>query len=398
MLYCPYHKKLNPFFLKPKTDYCIIECFHSGVRTLILQLKDNELTFKRFYEYPKEVDLEGLFHLLKLRKDSNVLFVYDQSVAATFAGFVKLEKNNLRAPISEDDLQTFLGAATRQFFNRFREEAKRRLAVDEVNVILANNRFLNLYLDGKEVISPLGQTARFAELEMEQTFLSRNFWDTLPEELQEIKNVFHIELTGALRDSLALLYPDRKVLLVVVSPNSTEVFSCGNKNRYFGAVSFPRMQKRGDFAWGNNDLMEVVKTYFKLGDETAKTMFTLYVTQAMSKHLERAFQKLIEPFHIRFETEIAKFLRKEEICVVLSNPLFLTAGSTLAHKEAVHITFDDLVRGLNYEIKAPIFMSREAFSPVFLSGLIAYLHRTSDNYLSVLAKEKLKWLVPANSA
>lgn len=384
--------------LSPKTDFYIIECFHSGIRALSLRLKDNEVTFQKYFDGHGGDSIAELFKLLKLKKNSRVLFLYDHSIAATFAGFVKLEKNNLQTPIAEEDLQTFLAAATRQFFNRFREEAKRRLAVDEVNVVLANNRFFNLNLDGKQVISPLGQTARFAELEMEQTYLSRHFWDEVHESTQDLKNVFHIELAGALDDTLRLLYPDQKLLLAVVFPGMTKIFSYGGKTRYFGAVSFPRMQDRGELASGSDSLLGLVQACFPVSKEVAEKMLSLYVGGGMSKHFGHVFRGVIEPYTTRFNLELAKFFKREEMCVVLTKLPFLNTDLKTQPKKVTTLSFDNLAMRLGLEVGAPRFFPPEAFSPVFLSGLIAYLHRTSDNYLSGLAKERLRWLTPENSA
>lgn len=385
-------------FLKPKTFFCVIECSHAGIRALTLRFKNNELTFRRFFDGYSEENIADLFKKLKLNKESNVLLIYDHSIATTFAGSVKLEKNNLRAPISEDDLRTFLAAATNQFFNRFREEARRRLATDEVNIILANNRFLNLNLDGKQVINPLGQSARFAELEMEQTFLSRHFWDTVQEYTQDIKNVFHIELAGAFRDILALLYPGQKVLFVSVFPKVTKIFSYGGKLRFFGAVSFPGMQNRGEFALGSDDLLELIESRFHVTENAARELLSLYVADGMSKHAKRVFEKNIGPYLARFELGILKFLKKEDKCVVLTDAPFLTVKQKIQQTDAGHINLSELASRLDLKITAPDFFPHAAFSTVFLSGIIAYLRRTGDNYLNGLAKERMKWLVPENSA
>ena len=384
--------------LKTKTDYFIIECLPSGMRALSLYLKDNELILQKFFDWHKIEDLAIFFKSLKLQKNSTVLFLHDNSMAATFAGLVKLEKNNFRSPITTEDLQTFFGAATRQFFNRFREEAKRRLAISEVDVILANNRFLNLNLNGKPVINPLGQTARFAELEIEQTYLSRHFWDSISEYTEKQANVFHIECAGAIRDSLALLYPERKVLLATVLPRVTKVFSCGGKNRYFGAVSFPKMQDRGEFALGSDDLLELLSERFHIEKRVAEDLLWLYVEGGMSKHLRYSFEKLIAPFLARFESGIARFFKKEEVCVVSSDLPFLTAGQKIQRLEAVHLAFPELASRLNLQVKNSRFMKHKLFSPIYLAGLIAYFKRTSDNYLSGLAKERMRWLQPENSA
>ncbi|MDP3956466.1 MAG: hypothetical protein Q8P97_00535 [bacterium] len=368
------------------------------MRALSLYLKDNRLILREFFDWHKEEDLAVFFKSLKFRKDSNVIFLHDNSMAVTFAGLVKLEKNNFRSPITEGDLQTFLGAATRQFFNRFREEAKRRLAVSDVDVILANNRFLSLNLNGKPVINPLGQTARFAEIEIEQTYLSRHFWDAISEYTEKQSNVFHIECAGALRDSLALLYPERKILLATVSSHITKVFSCGGKNRYFGAVSFPKMQYRGEFALGSDDLLELLVARFHIEKQVAEELLWLYVEGGMSKHLRHIFEKLITLYLARFESEISRFLKKEHMCVISSDIPFLTAGQKIQHQEAVHLAFPDLASRLNLQVKNSRFLTRQTFSPVYLSGLIAYFKRTSDNYLSGLAKERMRWLQPENSA
>lgn len=382
---------------KSKTSFYIIEYLPSGMRALSLYLQDNELILHKFFDWRKEADPAIFFRALKLQKKSNVIFLHDNSIAATFAGLVKLEKNNFRSPITEGDLQTFLGAATRQFFNRFREEAKRRLAVPDVDVILANNRFLNLNLNGKPVINPLGQTARFAELEIEQTYLSRHFLDAIFEHTEKQSNVFHIECAGALRDSLALLYPERKILLATVTPRVTKVFSCGGKNRYFGAVSFPKMQERGEFALGSDDLLEILAARFHIEKPVAQDLLWLYVEGAMSKHLRHIFEKLMASYRARFEAEISRFFKKENMCVVSSDLPFLTAGQKIQHQEAVHLAFPDLASRLNLRVRESRYLTREPFSPVFLSGLIAYLKRTSDNYLSGLAKERMRWLQPENS-
>lgn len=118
----------------------------------------------------------------------------------------------------------------------------------------------------------------------------------------------------------------------------------------------------------------------------------------MSRHVERAFEKTLEPHAERFSSELGRLFKKEDMVVVLSETPFLPAAQKIQHAECKLLTSDDLTARFNFEVKAPRFFPREGFSPIFLAGLVAYLNRTGDNYLNTLARDRVKWLTPENSA
>jgi len=383
----------------PKNEFLAIDCSDSNIRALAFRYSDGALTFKKFFSGTPKEDAGRFLTELKPHPDTKVLFLYDNSTAATFGGFVRLTKSDSSEPLTGEDFENFLFHAVKQFSNRFREEAKRKLGTDDVNIVLANNRFLNLRLDGRQVVNPVGIRAKFAELQMEQTFLVRNFLNVLHDSLSEVKQLFHIESTGALSDLAGRYELEKKVLLAEVLESRTRFMGLGGKQRYFGAVSFPKMQERGESAFGFGAVLGAVSSRFGVDREVARAMLARYAAGDMSRQFSFAFRRAIQPAVSVFWGETGKFMKKDDFMVIAADVPFLRpAGEGITPLPYRVFSFDGLAKDINIAVSAPRFFPREAFSPVFLSALVAYLNRTGDNYLNTLAREKVSWLLPQNSA
>ncbi len=375
----------------------MIECRAGGVRALHFAASGNTIRFQKYFPTVPFEDIIPFLHGLNVSKYAKAIFVYDRSLAATFSGSVRFERGDGLTPVSDEDFEKFLTQATNQFFNRFREEAKRLFSTDDVNIVLANNRFLSLRLDGKKVVNPIGLRGKAAELEIEQTFLTRQVLSVLHEAAHGVSSLFHIELAVGCSDLAQNVFPDTKIICAIVGGAHTRMYASGAKQRYFGAVSFPKVQERGAFDWGTDRIYEILGKALSLESVSVYSLLDRYAKGDCSRYFSRFIDALLEPEVLLFAQELSRFNKKDERVVIFSEAPFLRERGSLPGFSYEAPGFDQLLEHLGFVVQAPYGFPYEAFSPAFLAGFVAYLRRTGDNYLYALGKERMGWLTPVNS-
>ncbi len=383
---------INP--LKRKERIYIVDCSDSRIRAVLLQYGNQEIFFEKYWEEDHN-NLGWFLKKIKPPEGSKVIFLHGNSSAATFAGSVKFEKNDGNSAISEGDLFHLFSKAGTQFFNRFNEEAKKRLGLDEITLVLASSRIFDLKLDGQSLVSPIGIKAKLAEINMEQTFLSREVLDEISACLPQTKNIFHIETSAVICDTFNSLKNNERAMFANVLDEKTRFFFHESNPKYFGAVTFPSFQLKGEIPWGSNFAVAALSDSMGINNEIALKVIDYFKEGKMSEKFAGAFLRIAKLASQSFFEGLAKFGKnKKHVFVITGKPLpFLEKG----RDDVTVLRNDHLSKIFNCDISYARPMKDNFLSPIFALGLIAYLRRTGDNYLKGFTDKKLKWLQPENS-
>jgi len=381
---------------RPKDNFCLIEISNDSVRALKLTRLGNELVFRDFFSESKPYDLAGFIKKLKIGDDSGVLFLYNDDLAATFFGGVRLGKGNCDDVITEGDFDFFLNTAVHQFFGRFRNEAVRKIAADDINIVLANSRLFNIKLDGHPVLNPVGLTAKFAEVEMEHTYISRLISETVEESFPKNKHVLHIESAGAISDVAGTIYPNGKLIVANVRKQKTRLLSLNNKMKYMGPVSLPRLQFVGELGWGSENITTALTEKFGINENNSWQIMRRYGNGELSGRAEAEIKKAIEPEVRTFHEETSRIIEAGGTVAVFSDAPFLSGHRKIQSLDYEPVSFDGLKRYFGLNVSMPPFFDRKALSPVYLAGFIAYFERMCDNYYNA-SNKYAKWLMPESS-
>lgn len=372
----------------------IVDCSDGRIRAATLIFGGQEINFLKYWD-EKHGNLHGFLKKLNPPKNSKIIFLHNSSSAATYAGFVKFEKNNMSAAISEHDLGELFSKAGTQFFNRFNEEAKKRLGLDEVGIVLASSRVFDLKLDNQNFVSPIGIKAKLAEINMEQTFLSREVLDEISVSLPQTKNIFHIEAGVVARDIFDSLKDGERVMCASVLDNATTFFAYDKNPKYFGAVSFPGSQARGEIAWGSDFVAAALSEAMGINNEIALKVIDYFKEGKMSRRFSAMFLRIVKAASQNFFDGLLKYLKDEKHTFIITAKPLLFLGK--GRNDITVLENKHLAKLFNCDIKYSRELEGQFLSPIFVLGLIAYLKRTGDNYLKGFIDKKLKWLQPENS-
>src|SRR3989344_8189437 len=177
-------------FLNKKDSFLVVEILPNNViRTALVKLdsQNKEIIFeKAFNFFPANKADSPDFHSLKknLRKfgklaNYKIAVGIDSKYASTVYSSVSLVRNNAKDLIDESDLDNLISQAVWKFFDRHRLRVAQKLGVNDFDVLLTDVRIENVRLDGHKVLNPVGFKARTIEIQLCETFISRNLINEL---------------------------------------------------------------------------------------------------------------------------------------------------------------------------------------------------------------------------
>lgn len=387
----------------------LIDATDMPLRAIYAESKDNKLIIKRYLESKptgvagqilNSTTLSNFLYQLDIKKNAKVIFLWGNTNAATFSAKVHLEKQHSEVPISQIDLQRIFGTAAFQFFNQFREDAKKRFNVDDLGLVLASSRILDLRLDGEPYINLSSVKAKRADVSIEQTFLRRSIHDAINETLNFKHSVLHIEVGTALYELARLSgYNLKDTLFSLAGIYKTHLYSIQPDLSSSGVLN-SMVQHEGDIHWGMKDFFKIASDRFGVRAEDFDTFLNKFNNKGASARLNSIVKKAVL-------TEFSKHLKECTVRVPKAENLLFFAQEPLAtFLEQVNIPDKssciilaslqnkDIIQP---EIRISSRLSPRALSPVFFAGLIAYWCRLGDNYLESRYQGNVKWLIPHNS-
>ncbi len=345
--------------------------------------------------------LASFLNQLKIGNNSKVIFLWNGLSAATFTADVSLKKQHSEIPLNEVDVHRIFETATFQFFTQFREEAKKRFKVDDLGVILANNRILDFKLDGETYINMESVKAKRADVSIEQTFLRRELHEAISDEVNSSCNVLHVEIGTAL-SALAKIsgIATEDSLIIHVGHSKSHLYLVNSKNSHLSQKLNSSLQYSGEVDLGVKNIYESLFNKIGIGTPGIEIFIDKILKESASTKLVFGVKKAILGSCLKLVNESkSKVVGVNKIVLFMPEPLATFMEQNDFAKNLSCIIFSSLNKSdiLHQEISISRKLSPKALSPAYFAGLIAYWSRLGDNNEGVRRRGNVGWLISHNS-
>lgn len=290
----------------------------------------------------------------------------DSNSAVTIFSTVAIPRANPRETLSEIDLENYISQAIWKFFDKYRGAAAERLNASEMDLVLHDARVVAIKIDGHQVLNPQGFTGRTVEIVLGGTLTRRD-------DVEDGTQVFE---SGAVRAYLLAKQEDKKSLIYVeVGDGITKIF----------LVAPQYTSYLDEFEWGKSDLVGAVASTLEVPRDLAYAIYLKYAGAETSPKFARVLDKIFDSVFFEFINELTGCLE---------------SSSRLFHEDIPPV----YVR--SFPLPEEIFRKRmnlgKKTAKVSHVPEIKLEEMARDHIysaypeLNLLAKRRLKWLMPSS--
>lgn len=381
-----------PTIFKKNEWYLTVELLKQGNRATLFGLdRDRAISVRRMWSRPHEWGLERFLNALPKGKYPTLL-VLDPGIAATIPGAVLLLREHAGHTIDEAELENLISQAVWRFFDHYRPVAMSRLGVNDLDLLLANIRILDVRLDGHHVFNPLGFTAKTVDVVLEQTFAVRHVFDTIIAAIPKHAIEFVVEAGVAGLHALSRSVPHKKFVLGNLFADATSLYVFERRPHAAGNVSLPMADLAGTFPWGERQLLGSMMDELAVEHSVAKAITARYIQRDLSPPLERRIGEYLDDG----VTSLVRLLKSN---VRLAHPFYLNAFYPLPLQNVVArhgvcveaVDLPSLLEHVGFSFERVPPPSAHFLS---LAAFIEYFFSRRNEHLDRFAKRRARWLIP----
>lgn len=334
--------------------------------------------------------LERLLKYFGNPSSYSIILNLDSAFATTIHSSVSLIRNHPREPIDEADLDNLISQAVWKMFDRYRAKVAFKMAASDLDVLLTDIQIKRIKLDGYKVVNPLGFQARSVEIGLSQTFVVRNFINSLKNILPKEKVILINEAGASWASTLRQNGDTDNYLFVNLFPHATSMFLAHGTNLLF----------LDTFDWGEKNLKASIAKNLSVSDEIAKTILNRYVSNDVSETFSNRISKILnEEFQILFKG-IESRLKKTGVRTIYFLPFFVLPTQVFPkglknhfkHSVKISEVNSELFRSkFNFDVKLKKSVFGKSVFPI-LAGLIQFYISPSDDRIRKMATRRIRWL------
>ena len=268
----------------------MLEVTADGTNALFLSVdEDRKLIFEKFirnadlskflgsaWRRVTQKSWEGEYLFKKGRR--KVIVSADPQLATTMPIPLDLvrDRTKWKDEITLTELENLIAQAMAKIFTQCRNEAAKRLGIDDIHTILVGAKTDRFRIDGHAVMNPIGFTSRKITVLLELTFTSRD-------------EFFFMESPQAWLLSVARA---RELPLNLIAPRSGQpaplfIFEQAKEG-------YP-MLYREQLDWSFDRIFERIGEELGVSAETAKDLYQAYRNGEFSQAVERGFRRIVQP-------------------------------------------------------------------------------------------------------
>ena len=302
---------------------------------------------------------------------TKVLGLDSDSAITVFSSIVIPHES--RGEISETDLENYLSKVVWKSFDVLRNEAAERLAVSEVDLILAGARVVGIKVDGHEVMNPHGFSGKTLEISLSITMVKRGVLNINPNKQGEFPEVLESSSVAAylLSKSLAI----NNLLYLEIENDTTRVF----------LVTPTRTSYLNQFNWGLKDIVAAYTEEFGVLHETSREMYEKFIAGEVSSAVSEKMKKIFQSAFKKFIDGLTLSLRDlSDLGFKKLPPIYLKSSFPLpqeVHNKAVTLG----------KKKSKFRLVEQKID---VSDLVNNSPYNAYEWLNQLAKRRIKWLMP----
>lgn len=349
---------------------------------------DNEIKFISTRSGP---DIKKLIKKFGRLKKYKIILGLDSHLATTIYSSVVLVRDRFKELIDEPELDNLISQAIWKFFDRQRGKVAAKMSVSDLGVVLSDVKIRGVRLDGHKVVNPAGFKAKTVEILFSQTFLLRQFAESL-KDLLPLDQVMFISESGTAWASVVAKSQEAESFAVAnIFPGKTSIFAAsGAQNSYWD-----------HFAWGENNLYASLAGDLAVDPEVASAIVAKYNAGAMSATFKRRIETFISRELQMLANGIGQAIKKIDAETVFIHPFFdLPAmfvadfrGSLGKPAQLRLLDLDIISKNFGFDIKFKhAAQSKNAFS--FLATLLEWYLAPQEDRMSQMAKRRVRWLSP----
>src|SRR3989338_6226088 len=398
-------KSLFSFFNK-KDSFLVVEILpNNEIRTNLvkLDLENREIILKssfNFYpgikaDYPNFLAFKKNLHKFGKLVNYKIAFGIDSRYASTIYSSVSLVRNNAKDLIDESDLDNLISQAVWKFFDRHRLRVAQKLGVNDFDVLLTDVRIENVRLDGHKVLNPVGFKARTIEIQLCETFISRNLINELKALLPASSIRLISESGSAWSHFLAAGNRGSKFALANISFNQTAMFLAEES----------RIGHHDGFSWGEKNLLNALVENLALDWETAKTILAVYLQKETSEFFAKKFEKILMGELEALAKSFNASIGKSDIRLVYLHSSFNLPDIVFSQSFRNRIDFPIRLEPLTHSFISDNHNFHLKFNKradpgiafgifVLVLEAIAEPHYEAMKQMSQIAKRRVRWLTP----
>lgn len=321
-----------------------------------------------------------------------VIVSLDSQHATTVYSAVTIVRDDPKAVIDESDLENIIAQAVWKFFDRQRGRAAAKMGINDFDLLLVDVRVGDIKLDGHRVVNPVGFKARCVEVQLGQTFTTRDIINTLKEGIA-IDRVQSIGEFGAyLSRVIGRVNNQSKFLLANIFPDESSFFF----------VDGFRLSYLAKHDWGEGKLNSALVNSLAVDLITAKKIMNIYKKNEASPHFIKKIENILLGELENFAVKLSRLVSKTGINLVYINSFeklpdivfsryFKNKIKTSSKLSAVNNEF------LNEHYPYQLNYAKEAYKnnsfPIF-AALIETTFMPRYAKMSYMAKKRVRWLSP----
>jgi hypothetical protein len=287
--------------LASREKFLVLEVAPQGANALFLSVdEDRKLIFEKFV---KNADFgkflsspwrritqktwEGEYVFKSHRK---VIVSADPRLATTMPIPLDLarERSRTKDEITLAELENLIAQAMAKIFTQCRNEAAKRLGIDDIHTILVGAKTNRFQIDGHAVMNPIGFTGRKLSLLLELTFTSRDMFENLKLFFNSPDDFFFVEAPQAALLSVARSR-ELPLNLVTESGAGTDLFV------FEKADGEHPVLYREAMPWSFHEIFTAIAASLGVTIATATRLYQAHRADAFSPGAARNFKKIIQP-------------------------------------------------------------------------------------------------------
>lgn len=349
---------------------------------------DNEIKFINTRSGP---DLKKLIKKFGRLKKYKIILGLDSHLATTIYSSVVLVRDRFKELIDEAELDNLISQAIWKFFDRQRGKVATKMNVSDLDVILSDVKIRGVRLDSHKVVNPVGFKAKTVEILFSQTFLLRQFVESMKDTLPLGQVIFISESGTAWASVVAKSQEAGSFAVANIFPGKTSVFAAsGSQNSYLD-----------HFAWGENNLYASLAGDLAVDPGVASVIVAKYNSGAMSVAFKRRIENFISRELQMLANGIGQAIKKVDVETVFVHPFFdLPAifmenfrGSLGKPAQLRLLNLDIISKNFGFDIKFKhTAQQKNAFS--FLATLLEWYLAPQEDRMSQMANRRVRWLSP----
>ena len=286
----------------PREKFLVLEVTPDGTNALFLGVdEDHTIIFEKLV---KNADLKKFLRspLQRLTQKSwegeylfkthrKVIVSADPSLATTMPIPLDLarERAQWNDEVTLSELENLIAQAMAKIFTQCRNEAAKRLKVDDIHTILVGAKADRFKIDNHSVMNPIGFTGRKISLLLELTFTRREVFEDLKQFFNSPDEFFFIESPQAWLLSVAR---SRPLPLNLISSDGER-----------GAALFIFQKANGEqpvlyresLGWSFDAIFRQIADELGVSPAAAHELYHHYRSGSLSESAARQFKKMLQP-------------------------------------------------------------------------------------------------------